>query len=182
MRLIVAALALASLTTIGCGPATAGAGGADTADEASDFPKAPDFTLQTLDGDTVTLSDFEGDKVVLIDFWATTCDPCLAEMPELLKLYDAKKPEGFEVLAINTDGPETRAQVSQTVAKMNMIFPIPLDEETTVMDRFNPKGAMPFTCVIDRSGHVVFKRVGYQPGDESSWKKLLAAVEGALAK
>jgi peroxiredoxin len=103
-------------------------------------------------------------------------------MPELVKLYEEKKAQGFEVLAISTDGPQTRSQVSATVAKLNMVFPILLDEETEVMDRYNPKGALPYTAVIDRNGSIVLKRVGYQPGDASSWKELVAAVESALGK
>ena len=188
MRSLVLGLSL-GLLTMGCGMSATpspNSGGTDTADGGegmgSSGASAPDFSLPTLDGDTVSLSDYEGEKVVLIDFWATTCDPCLAEMPELVKLYEEKKSQGFEVLAISTDGPETRSQVSQTVSKLNMSFPILLDEETEVMDRYNPKGAMPFTAVIDRSGSIVLKRVGYQPGDEKSWKSLVAAVETALAK
>ena len=191
MRSLVLTLSL-GLLTMGCGmtatpPPNDGSpsGGTDTTDggdTGSSGPSAPDFSLPTLDGSTISLSDYEVDKVVLIDFWATTCDPCLAEMPELVKLYEEKKAQGFEVLAISTDGPETRSQVSQTVSKLNMSFPILLDEETEVMDRYNPKGAMPFTAVIDRSGSIVLKRVGYQPGDEKSWKSLVAAVETALAK
>jgi peroxiredoxin len=187
MRLPVLFIALSTLV-LGCGPSTTpspNSGGVDAPDEApesSGGPSAPDFTLPTLDGDTISLSDYEGDKVVLIDFWATTCDPCLAEMGELVELYKAKKGEGLEILAISTDGPQTRSQVTATVSKRNMIFPILLDEETEVMDRYNPKGALPFTAVIDRSGAIVLKRVGYQAGDEKSWKQLVAAVESALAK
>lgn len=187
MRLPVFVFALGTLT-LGCGMSatpTANNGDVDTpdvADQGSKGPSAPDFTLSTLGGDTVSLSDYEGDKVVLIDFWATTCDPCLAEMPELVKLYQEKKDQGFEILAISTDGPETRSQVSQTVSKHNMIFPVLLDEETEVMDRYNPKGVMPYTAVIDRSGAITLERFGYQAGDEESWKSLVDAVDTALAK
>jgi peroxiredoxin len=154
--------------------------GGETPAPAPKGPKAPDFTLKTLDGGEITLSDLEG-KVVLVDFWSTTCDPCLAEMPELVKLYEAKKDEGFEILAVTVDGPETAAKVPATVKKNNMTFPILLDEDTEAMDRYNPKGEMPFTAVIDKRGHIVMKRAGYQPGDEASWKTLVDAVDGALA-
>ncbi len=153
----------------------------DTSDSpAPTGPKAPDFTLKTLDGGEVTLSDLEG-KVVLVDFWSTTCDPCLAEMPELVKLYEEKKSQGFEILAVTIDGPETAAKVPSTVKKNKMSFPILLDEDTEAMDRYNPKGELPFTAVIDKQGHIVMKRAGYQPGDEASWKTLVDAVDGALA-
>ncbi len=160
--------------------ATGDGGGSETPSPAPSGPKAPDFTLSTLDGDEVTLSDLEG-QVVLVDFWSTTCDPCLAEMPELVKLYNEKKDQGFTVLAVTIDGPETTAKVPATVKKNKMNFPILLDPDTEAMDRYNPKGELPFTAVVDRKGHVVMKRAGYQPGDEESWNKLVAAVDGALA-
>jgi peroxiredoxin len=158
-------------------------GGADTpVADAPSGPKAPDFSLPTLAGNNISLSDFEGNTVVLIDFWSTTCDPCLAEMPELVKLYNEKKAKGFEILAISTDGPETRSAVSSTVKKLGMIFPILLDEETEVMDRYNPKGELPMTIVVDKNGTIVLKRASYQPGDTKSWNELVAAVDGALAR
>ena len=154
----------------------------EAAEPAPTGPKAPDFALPTLDGDNISLSDYAGEKVVLIDFWATTCDPCLAEMPELVKLYHEKKPKGFEILAISTDGPETRAKVSSTVKQLKMDFPILLDEETEIMDRYNPKGELPFTVLVDKNGVIVLKRASYQPGDTESWNSLVAAIDGALTR
>src|SRR5690625_4297652 len=50
---------------------------------------APDFSLTTLDGESVRLSDFRGQKIML-NFWATWCAPCRAEMPDMQKFYDDK--------------------------------------------------------------------------------------------
>lgn len=139
---------------------------------------APDFTLQALDGSTVHLSDYKG-KVVLLDFWSTTCDPCLAEMPHIVDLYKAKKDQGLVVLAVSLDGPESRAQVSSIVHDKEMIFPVLLDEETTVVAQYNPKREMPFSVVIGKDGSIAWKRAGYQPGSE---QQITSAVESALAK
>ncbi len=166
------------------GSGEASAGGDVTAPKpvAKSGPSAPDFTLPTLDGDTISLSDYEGDKVVLLDFWSTTCDPCLAEMPELVRVYKEKKAQGFEVLAITIDGPNTLPQVSQVVKNKGMIFPVLLDQETEVMDRYNPKGQLPFAVLIDRSGSIVLQRASFTAGDEESMDSLVAAIDGALAK
>ena len=184
-------LATAALAVggIACGPSGAASSGAaspsggETTDPApKSGPSAPDFTLSSLDGDTISLSDYEGEKVVMLDFWSTTCDPCLAEMPELVQIYKERKDQGFEILAITIDGPNTLPQVSAVVKNKGMIFPILLDQETEVMDRYNPKGQLPYAVVIDRSGSVVLKRASYTAGDEESLRTLIEAIDGAMAK
>jgi peroxiredoxin len=167
------AVTLAScLGVVACGgPGDAGPGVAAAA------PSAMDFALQSTDGKTVHLSDYLGKDVVLIDFWSTTCDPCMVEMPHLVDLYRKHKDKGFVVLAVSLDGPESLADVNRVVHDKDMIFPVLLDQETTVVSRFNPKKEMPFAVLIDRSGKVIHKKPGYQPGDE---KALAEEVEQAL--
>lgn len=165
-------LGASSLLALGCGGSE---GNATT--PSNDQGEAPDFTLKSLDGQTVTLSDYRGKKVVLINFWSTTCDPCMVEMPHLVELYKKHKDKGFEVLAISLDGPETLSLVPSAVKQKEMIFPVLLDEETSVVTRYNPKRDMPFNVVVDKAGNVVFKRSSYTAGDEVT---LAAAVEKAL--
>ena len=62
--------------------------------------QAPDFTLQTPEGETFTLSELRG-QAVLVNLWATWCPPCRAEMPAMQKMYDEYKDQGFVVLAVN---------------------------------------------------------------------------------
>jgi peroxiredoxin len=191
-------LAWLALTCLACSSSSSSTGGkpADGPDDAlpeetggsgsgqteGSGPKAPDFTLPTLDGGQVKLSELHGKKVVLLDFWSTTCDPCLREMPELVKIYNDRKGDGFEILAISVDGPDTASDIPSKVKSTGMNFPILLDEETEVMDRYNPKGEMPFTVLVDRGGRIVLKRAGYQPGDKASMKTLVDAIDAALAR
>lgn len=163
-----------SLLALSCAGASGAPGTARTAG-----PPAPDFSLPALDGKTVRLSDYRGKSVVLIDFWSTTCDPCLVEMPHLVELYKQHKDKGFIVLAVSMDGPESRAQVNSVVHDKEMIFPVLLDEESTVGARFNPKGELPYTVVVGKDGSILHKRGGYTAGDE---KTLTAEVEKALAR
>ncbi|MDC0748521.1 peroxiredoxin family protein [Polyangium mundeleinium] len=164
--------ALAGLLLSSCGgemPSAKAGGGAT----------APDFTLPSLDGKQVRLSDYKGNSVVLIDFWSTTCDPCMIEMPHLVDLYKKHKDRGFVVLAVSADGPESRAQVSSVVRSKDMVFPVLLDEETVVTARYNPKRELPFTVLISKDGSIMHKRGGYTAGDE---KTLAVEVEKALAE
>jgi len=152
-------------------------GATGKADAPSSAAPAPDFSLPSLDGKTVHLSDYRG-KIVLIDFWSTTCDPCMVEMPHLVELYKKHKDQGFVVLAVSLDGPESRAQVSSVAHDKEMIFPVLLDEETVVVSKYNPKKEMPFAVLVGKDGSIVHKRGGYTTGDE---KTLSAEVEKQLA-
>lgn len=163
---VAAAALIAALGATSCS-SLAGTGGA----------AAPDFSLPSVEGKTVHLSDYLGKSVVLIDFWSTTCDPCMVEMPHLVDLYKANKDRGLVVLAISLDGPESLADVNRVVHDKEMIFPVLLDQETTVVARYNPKREMPFSVLIDKSGSIVQKHAGYQPGDE---KALAVEVDKAL--
>jgi peroxiredoxin len=163
-------LSAALLLASGCGAEAAQGGHAATA-------SAPDFSLQSTEGRTVRLSDYLGKNVVLIDFWSTTCDPCMAEMPHLVELYNQHKDKGFVVLAISLDGPESLAEVNRVVHDKGMVFPVLLDQETTVVARYNPKREMPFSVLIDKTGTIVKKRAGYTPGEE---KGVAADVAQAL--
>src|SRR5579862_1812525 len=156
---VLLAVLLSGAGALGCGAGAAQGGGAAAA-------SAPDFSLQSTEGKTVHLSDYLGKNVVLIDFWSTTCDPCMAEMPHLVDLYKAKKDKGFVILAISLDGPESLADVNRVVHDKEMIFPVLLDQETTVVARYNPKREMPFAVLIDKTGAIVKKHAGYTPGEE----------------
>ena len=153
--------------------------GAESAGSAESGNKPPDFELSTIQGDTVRLSDHLGKDVVLIDFWATFCDPCMAAMPHLDSLYKKHKDEGFIVLGVSIDGPDSVAQVKSTVTKLGVTFPILLDQETRVVALYNPKTSAPYSVLIGRDGGIITKKEGYTTGDSSAVDK---DIEAALAK
>jgi peroxiredoxin len=139
--------------------------------------QASDFTLRDLDGRDVHLSDFVG-KVVLVDFWATWCVPCAAELPQLEQLYEQRKGEGFVVLGIAMDGPESVAQVAVLARRYNLTFPVLLDQETRVVGVYNPKRIAPMSMLVDKRGIIARVRNGYNAGDE----KLIADDVANLLK
>jgi thiol-disulfide isomerase/thioredoxin len=74
-----------------------------------------DFTLTTLEGKTVKLSDYAG-KVVLVNLWAPWCGPCKIEMPGFEKLHEKYKAQGFEIIsvAVQTNESAVRSFIEKT--------------------------------------------------------------------
>ncbi|PTX65076.1 peroxiredoxin [Melghirimyces profundicolus] len=114
---------------------------------------APDFQLQTLDGETLKLSDLRG-KVVLLNFWATWCKPCRDEMPAIQNVYDKHQDKGLVVVGVNIA--ETQVAVSGFARQLNLKFPIVLDKERKVTERYGI-GPIPSSLFIDKQGKVVRK-------------------------
>lgn len=109
---------------------------------------APDFTLATLDGTTMTLSALKG-QVTLINIWATWCPPCRAEMPVIQAAYDQYRDQGFTVLAVDLqEDPRTVAAFMQ---KYGLTFPALLDLDGKVSSAYR-SSALPSSFFVDRQG------------------------------
>lgn len=167
------ALALAAFTLAACTLAAASAS-AETAER----PQIADFALDTLDGERVKLSDYAG-RPVVISFWATWCKPCKQELPFLDDYARKYSGDGLAVLAINTDGPRTRADVRRFVKRKKLQIPQLMDNGGTVLARLNPRGVMPFTLYLDREHRVMASYDSFTPGDET---KIEAAIKALVAR
>jgi peroxiredoxin len=137
---------------------------------------ASDFSARDLEGKTVRLSSYLGKQVVLLNFWATWCEPCLAEFPHLDRMYNANKSKGFVLLGVAMDGPETVANVAAFAKRNQLSFPVLLDEDSHVASIYNPKKSAPLSVLIDRTGRISVIREGYNPGDEAFLAKDVAAA------
>ena len=109
---------------------------------------APDLSLPTPEGETLSLRDLRG-QVVLLNFWATWCPPCRAEMPALQDAYDALRAEGFVVLGV--DQLETPGQVTAFVERFGITYPQVIDE-TGQTSRAYGVFSIPASFFIDREG------------------------------
>jgi peroxiredoxin len=145
---------------------------ADTTPSKTGGNPAPAFTLQDLNGKTVSLADFKG-KVVILDFWATWCPPCIKEIPDFIELYERYKDKGFEMLGISLD--QAGISVVQSFAQKNKInYPIMMTDGQ-VHNAYGGITSIPTTFVIDPAGNIRKKYVGYveKAVFEADIKKLL---------
>lgn len=111
---------------------------------------APGFTLTTLDGSDVSLSDLRG-KVVIVNFWASWCLPCRVEMPAMEQVHRAYKDLGLVVLAVNMTSGDSRGDAAAFVEEYELTFPVPLDLDGSVSSRYEVLG-LPTTFFIDAQG------------------------------
>ena len=149
---------ICSLSLAAAGPANA----------ASAKP-APNFTLKSLTGKNMKLSEMTG-NVVLINFWASWCGPCREEMPLLNALHKKYEPLGFTVLGVNVEEQTDKAR--GFLKDFPVDFPVLLDNKNQVSQLYNVI-AMPTTIVVDRDGNMRFIHKGYKPGDEEKYQKMV---------
>jgi thiol-disulfide isomerase/thioredoxin len=149
---------------------------------------APDFSLKSLDGKKVRLSDFRG-KVVVLNFWTTWCTACIGETPELIKL---QKLHPNDVVVLGTsldftpddDAPDQsatpdsiKAKVARVARQRGMNYTVLLDETGITGGRYNG-GELPTTIIIDANGFVRRRFVGSR--DIAVFEALIAAASRPL--
>ncbi len=140
----------------------------DTAMRVKIGEKAPAFKLKDLmTGRVVALSDFQGKKIVMLEFWATWCDICKREMPNLVKFQGAWRDKGFEILSIvlpsgNVD------DIKKIAREKKLNYAVLLDADLSVATKaYGLAGPIPLKVVIDHKGVVRYAHVGdYPPGED----------------
>lgn len=111
---------------------------------------ALDFSLDTLEGKPIKLSQFEG-KIVVLNFWASWCPPCRKEIPDLIAAQNQYRSRGVEILGVAVDGDQPE-KIEAFARKHGINYTIALDDGQT----FEAWGgsAIPLTFFIDRQGRV----------------------------
>ena len=136
-------------------------------------PEAPDFVLKDPQGNQVRLADFRG-MPLIVNFWATWCPPCRAEMPSMERAWQVLRNEGIGLIAINVG--EDADTVSRFLADVPVGFPMPLDTDSEVVQRWPVRG-LPTTYVVDPSGHLVYRAVGEQEWDAPAVMDLVRTLK-----
>ena len=171
-------LAMPFIAALGCGSSTQKhAGSAADAEGSSSGgvkvgQKAPDLTIQTVNGKGKVNLDKLAGKVVLVDFWATWCGPCKESFPNLQEI--AKRHQG-EVEVVGVSGDEEPDGIEGFAKEQGATFPLGWDQGHTIAQRWKP-ASMPSSFIVDGTGKVRFTHVGYHPGDEAEIERELVSL------
>ncbi len=115
---------------------------------------APDFVLQTLDGGSLRLSDLQGHPA-LVNFWASWCDPCRQETPDLVQFYEQHRDQGIVVVGVNLQEAATR--VRDFTTEFGVDYPVVMDQRGQVARTWHvggPVEGIPASYFIDAKGVV----------------------------
>jgi peroxiredoxin/outer membrane lipoprotein-sorting protein len=133
---------------------------------------APDFTLQTTTGKSVSLSSLRG-KVILLNFWSSAVEPSTTALASIQKLYDKFQGKGLAVLSVNTlDKPEDRAAFLKAHPELTSTFLIdPSDTTDSVAGGKYKVAALPTIYLISKDGAIAARYIGF---DESHLPEVIA--------
>lgn len=131
------------------------------------------FSVKSTSGENLSPAKYKG-KVLLLDFWATWCRPCIAEMPNVKRVYDKYKDQGFEIVGISLD--KNRTDLDSYVRSNKIEWPQFFDGkywQNELAVQYGVK-SIPITFLIDRNGKIRYKSL--------RGKQLETAVEQLLAE
>ena len=116
------------------------------------------LNLITINGEKITSQQLLG-KITLINFWATDCPGCINEMPGLIETYNQYKDQGLEVIAVAMyyDPP---SRVISFTKNNNLPFPVVLDTNKEIINKFNNVKLTPTSIILDKNGYVINTIIG----------------------
>ncbi len=135
--------------------------------------RAPDFTLNDLNGKAFTLSELRDKKPVLIMFWATWCPACRQSMPYFSDLHARYSSRGLEVISINIASNDPLPRVRSFQETNKLPYRILYDEKTDVSRLFAVFG-IPTNLLIDRDGIIQYRDSALPANFNQILNKLLA--------
>lgn len=138
---------------------------------------APDFTLEALDGSTVSLSQVLERGPCVVVFWATWCTYCKELLDLVNGVYGEYKDQGLGVLAITQDSPRSKSKVASLVSGRGWSFPVLFDSDKSVSRSWRVV-ALPTMFIVSQDGEIVFQRIGFSPGQEEEVREKIREALG----
>jgi len=135
------------------------------------FPRLPPVAVELTDGGSLALAEFRG-KVLILDFWASWCEPCLKELPELGRLYESEQARGLEVILVNMG--ESPHHAERFARGLGLEMPVGV-YDSELEAAFDAR-SLPTVIVADRDGRVRARFDGYREGLEAEIAELARSL------
>ncbi|MBO5076798.1 MAG: TlpA family protein disulfide reductase [Clostridia bacterium] len=132
-----------------------------------------DFVSHDIDGNEVKLADFASAKVIMLNYWEPWCPPCIRELPELEKLYEAYKDKGLVIVGV-FESTDMDADARRLISQNGLTYPIVRYEDAL---KNYSASAVPTTLFVDASGNLLAKEV-VGANDYDGWKALVDSLLG----
>lgn len=152
--------------------AAASTAGAEADIKAWSGKATPRLVTQDLAGNPVDLKAFEG-RIVVVNFWATWCEPCLEELPALMRLKEKLAGRPFELLTVNFG--EFPSKITKYLERAKVSPPVALDTQKDLAREWNV-GGLPMTFVVDAKGRVRYWVFGERAWDQGESLKLVESL------
>ena len=138
--------------------------------EGSQFPE---FNEKDLAGKPLSVANYKG-KIVMVDFWATWCGPCVAELPNVLKVYQKYHDKGFEIIGVSLD--EDKDKLTSFIKEKNMKWPQYFDGKGWQNKLAAQYGitSIPATYLLDKDGKIIGKGLRGEKLEEAVGKAVAA--------
>ena len=136
--------------------------------------RMPSYAAKFLDGKPFDVASEKG-NVVLLNVWATWCQPCRFETPELQALHKKYSDRGFKVIGVSVDNEGSDAEIKQFIAENKITYPIAFDPEGRVANVLRTT-VLPTSVLIGRDGRIAWRKVGAVMPNET------AVVDGVIEK
>jgi len=149
----------------------------------SDYPPLQSSIAQAdvenLDGSTFKIADRKG-KVLLLNMWATWCGPCREEMPELVKLQDKYRDQGFEIIGLNTNDGDTPEMIKDFAKEQKLNYTLTLAPTAMQVDivKLTKNEGIPQSLLVGRDGTLRGVFLGGSEAEISKMKATVAKVMG----
>lgn len=140
------------------------------------------FKLRPLEGKKkVELAKMLETGPVLVAFWATWCHPCQEELLQLQKIYDVYRDSGLGFFAVSIDDAKTASKVKTVASGKRITMPVLLDPEQEAMQAFGLAN-VPGVFILGRGGEMLYRHIGYKPGDEAGLEENIKAIVSGLKR
>jgi thiol-disulfide isomerase/thioredoxin len=126
--------------------------------------RAPDFALESLNGETVHLSDFR-DKVVLLNFWATWCTSCKIMTPWFVDMQNQYGPQGLQIVGVALDEDATKVEIGESADELQVNYSV-LIGNGKVASAYGGLPMLPTSFIVGKNGKIIDTIIGLKSKSE----------------